>query len=359
MTALIMLLMVIFLFASCSNEVIPDGIKNESISCAYDFGDVSRIFDKFGRVSATSGTPRFFNGQIVTIGGVELYFNAYLVEYNSIVKEIADYVEGIEANNALMHQSYPNVRFNPTKKYVEIASYYYAGTIIPAFREVRVFSGNFMDTFDSDYWYAKSVNFSPDFSIDLSKGKYVRTGKDVNYTYVTMWKDPAPILNHEENVVEKEDGYSILTYYDSGEIRRETSFSFDLKKQSIAYYLITGELAAKEIVDGKGHLQITQEYTDGILASELFYDEEEYCFKSVEYDTITRTVSSVTEYTTIKDQLRSVRKTNTTFNSDGFKTGEIGYYLSGLKEYELVYDGTEECNCISETRWDEDGKIIS
>lgn len=354
MTTLIMLL-IVFLFASCSNEIeyeVPEEIKNESISCTYEFGDVNRIFDRSGQVSNTSGIPRFFSGQQVTIQGIELVFNAYLVEYNSIVKEIADYVEGIEANNALMHQPYPGVKYDPAKKYVEIASYYYAGTLIPAFREVRVFAGDYMKTFDSDYWYAKSVTFSPDFSIDISNQKFVRTGEVAIYRYGTMWTEVGPIMNHAENVVENEDGYSLFTYYDSGAIRRETVFSFDLQKQSVAYYLETGELAAKEILDGKGHLLIEQDYENGILSSEYYYDEEGYWTKGVEYDIFTGTVSSITEYTSVKERLTSVKRKSTSYNSDGYKTGEIAYNLSGAKEYESLYDGTESQQLLSTVKYE-------
>ena len=363
MTTLIILL-IVFLFASCSNEIeyeVPEEIKNESISCTYEFGDVNRIFDRSGQVSNTSGIPRFFSGQQVTIQGIELVFNAYLVEYNSIVKEIADYVEGIEANNALMHQPYPGVKYDPAKKYVEIASYYYAGTLIPAFREVRVFAGDYMKTFDSDYWYAKSVTFSPDFSIDISNQKFVRTGEVAIYRYGTMWTEVGPIMNHAENVVENEDGYSLFTYYDSGAIRRETVFSFDLKKQSVAYYLETGELAAKEILDGKGHLLIEQDYENGILASEHYYDEEGYWTKGVEYDIFTGTVSSIAEYTSVKERLTSVKRKSTSYNSDGYKTGEIAYNLSGAKEYESLYDGTESQQLLSTLKYEyyASGKTLS
>ena len=134
-------------------------------------GDVSKVFD-------STSSSRFVTGQIIdNFCGHTVKFEGNLVEYNSIKQEILDYVENLESNNALMHQNYNNVIYDATKKYVEFSSYtdISSGKIIRF--EIRVFFGNFLDTYNTNFWYAKSVSFNSTFTKGMDKGISVDFGE--------------------------------------------------------------------------------------------------------------------------------------------------------------------------------------
>ena len=134
-------------------------------------GDINKIY-------SSSTSSRFVTGQIIdNFCGHKVKFEGNLVEYNSIKKEILDYVEGLDSNNSLMHQNYENVSFDPTKKYVEFSSYTdtTSGKIVRF--EIRVFYGNFLETYKTDLWYAKSVMFNSSFTKDMNKNVKVDFGE--------------------------------------------------------------------------------------------------------------------------------------------------------------------------------------
>jgi hypothetical protein len=81
-------------------------------------------------------------------------------------------VEVLENNNALMHQDYASVVFDPNHKYVEMGLYLNNSTGNYDIVEIRVFYGNFLDTFNTEEsWYAKSVSFTGDFSQEYYSGR--------------------------------------------------------------------------------------------------------------------------------------------------------------------------------------------
>lgn len=198
----IVLLTVVFLclIVSCDSNSITtntnysSNTNQPSISQAEaiaKFGDVSRIYSASSsksiiRVPAETDQPRFFTGQkISNFRGYKLVeFEANLVEYNSIDPVILEYVEALESNNALMHQNYPGFTSEsiiPEKKYVEFATYTDVETGNTLFHEVRVFYGDFMDQYHKNFWYAKSVLFSSDLTIDVNLGVNVFTGENASY----------------------------------------------------------------------------------------------------------------------------------------------------------------------------------
>ena len=66
-----------------------------------------------------------------------------------------------------MHQSYENMEYDASKKYVELSSYTDTTTNNIVAFEVRIFWGNFMETYETEGWYAKSVTFTPDLKVDI------------------------------------------------------------------------------------------------------------------------------------------------------------------------------------------------
>lgn len=133
-------------------------------------GKVSKIYN-------SSSSSRFATGQIINdFYGHKVRFEACLVEYIAIKQEILDYVEGLERNNALMHQGYENVIYDSNKKYVEFASYTDTTTGKVVRFEIRVFFGNFLETYNTQGWYAKSVSFNSSFTKDLDSGRPVNFG---------------------------------------------------------------------------------------------------------------------------------------------------------------------------------------
>lgn len=160
-------------------------------------GDVNKVFE-------ASSSTRYVTGQIIeNFCGHTVNFEGNLVEYNSIKQNILDYVESLESNNALMHQNYENVTYDSTKKYVEFSSYTdtTSGKIIRF--EIRVFFGNFLDTYHTNYWYAKSVMFNSSFTKDMDKGTPVDFGEplgteDDEDTTTTI--DPVIQQNQEDKV---------------------------------------------------------------------------------------------------------------------------------------------------------------
>lgn len=160
-------------------------------------GDVSKVFE-------ASSATRFVTGQIINnFCGHTVKFEGNLVEYNSIKQQILDYVESLESNNALMHQNYENVTYDATKKYVEFSSYTdtTSGKIIRF--EIRVFFGNFLDAYNTNFWYAKSVMFNSSFTKDMDKGTSVDFGEPLGTEDdddATTNTDPVTTQNQEDKV---------------------------------------------------------------------------------------------------------------------------------------------------------------
>ncbi len=181
----------ISLFVACNNF-------NGNVKEQNDFTNHSEGMKYIGDINKIYSAPkaRFMTGQIIdNFLGHQVRFEGNLVEYNSIREEILDYVEGIESNNALMHQCYDNVTYDPNKKYVEVSSYTdtTSGKIVCF--EIRVFFGNFMETFNTDFWYAKSVLFNSNFTKDLDHGTTVDFGEPLETS-----GDVETIEDTEDNV---------------------------------------------------------------------------------------------------------------------------------------------------------------
>lgn len=152
---------VLIIFAGCNNVSNPDSGKIDYVAGMNYLGDVSRIY------KATSNA-RFMTGQIIPdYRGHKVRFEGNLVEYNSIKQNILDYVEKLENDNALMHQNYEDVDYDPGKKYVELACYTDTTTNKVIAYEVRLFSGNFREMYEEGLWYAKSVTFNSSFTWDI------------------------------------------------------------------------------------------------------------------------------------------------------------------------------------------------
>ena len=165
---IVAIMLLTLLAVSCSNlNSNIDGKVKLSDGIAY-LGDVNKIY---------SAPSRFATGQIIEgFFGHTVRFEGNLVEYNIIKPEILEYVESLNSNNALMHQNYENVVYNPTKKYVEFSSYTdtTSGKVVRF--EIRVFFGNFLETYQTDYWYAKSVMFNSSFTKDMDNNVAVNFG---------------------------------------------------------------------------------------------------------------------------------------------------------------------------------------
>jgi hypothetical protein len=123
------------------------------------------------KVYKPAASARFVSGQQVTINGQNFTFDGSLIEYTSINKELLNYVEALENNNALMNQPYESVIFDPNHKYVEMGLYLNNTTGKYDIVELRVFYGNFLDTYNTDFWYAKAVSFTSDFSREYYSGR--------------------------------------------------------------------------------------------------------------------------------------------------------------------------------------------
>lgn len=132
----------------------------------------STIYSTIGEVyKVYKPKSRFFTGQEVTIKGQNYTFDGNLVEYATVSQELLNYVEALEKNNALMHQAYESVVFDPDHKYVEMALYLNNSTGTYDIIEIRVFYGNFLETYNMDFWYAKSMSFTSDFSREFFSGR--------------------------------------------------------------------------------------------------------------------------------------------------------------------------------------------
>ena len=197
----LLVLIVCLLFSiSCSQDEVFNiktetaGTSEYTVLDAYNtLGDVNKIYTSSkGRslmyvpILEEKTSARFFSGQkIDDFRGYQVIFDACIVEYNSIDPVYLEYVESLENNNALMHQNYEGFSkdtIDPEKKYVEFASYYDVNTGEVLFHEIRIFFGNFMETYKKELWYAKSVLFSPDMQIDVDKRVNVLTGERETYS---------------------------------------------------------------------------------------------------------------------------------------------------------------------------------
>ena len=197
----LLVLIVCLLFSiSCSQDEVFNiktetaGTSEYTVLDAYNtLGDVNKIYTSSkGRslmyvpILEEKTSARFFSGQkIDDFRGYQVIFDACIVEYNSIDPVYLEYVESLENNNALMHQNYEGFSkdtIDPEKKYVEFASFYDVNTGEVLFHEIRIFFGNFMETYKNEFWYAKSVLFSPDMQIDVDKSVNVLTGESETYS---------------------------------------------------------------------------------------------------------------------------------------------------------------------------------
>ena len=183
------LVLAVVMMVSCDSDsaVVQSTSHSEAIGV---LGDVSTVYsadsDKGIVFFPTSdeSVSRYVTGQKVKIYGYNAIFEADLVEYNSLDPQVVKYVESLELANALMHQSYPGFTssvIDPDKTYVEFATYTDVETDKVICHEVRVFTGDFMDTFNTGSYYARSVTFSPDMTVDVNKHVNVFTGEASSY----------------------------------------------------------------------------------------------------------------------------------------------------------------------------------
>ncbi len=165
-------LALVVLLASCP------GINDDSINQSGDNFDNNKpillqptasmkLIGTINHVYGSSSDARFYTGQIMDgswLGCENVGFEGALVAYDDVEKELLDYVESKENNDAMMHQNYPGIEFDSNLKYVEFSTYTDLSTRKIVAYEIRVFWGNFMDTYNADGWYAKSAFFNSTFS---------------------------------------------------------------------------------------------------------------------------------------------------------------------------------------------------
>jgi len=161
-----------------------DPTMNQEILAAYKkAGKVSRVF------KSRAESARFFTGQIIDnlFGHTKVRFYGTLVEYDSLDESILSYVANLPQANALMHQGYDNVDYKADKTYVEFSTYTDVETDEIVAHEIRIFEGNFIDTFHTDFWYAKSVLFDPTMEIDLDRNVNIKTGEQLGGGSHNYW----------------------------------------------------------------------------------------------------------------------------------------------------------------------------
>ena len=232
---LVLLVVLASLFVSCDSE--PSGKANEikAHKEAFDaLGDVSRVFSASGAKEITvyfhADVERYVTGQELTTYGHKVRFEADIVEYNSIDQRILDYVDTLESTNALMHQNYPGFttdEIDPEKKYVEFATYTVIETGEVLFHEIRIFTGDYKNIYLSGNYYAKSVSFSPDLTVDIDRHIDVLTGERSDYRIPQGTVQTTTVnkqLEMKETSVRKEefallgDVNKVYAWYDGDEI---------------------------------------------------------------------------------------------------------------------------------------------
>ena len=174
---------IVFGTMSCSNVLSATNPVEESIvsynAIANRLGDVSRIIK-----DNSNSAARFVTGQLVEVVTQEedlivngvwrthtCEFEGHLVEYNTVNQNILNYVSGMEVN-AAMHQGHGMEPgdFCDDKIYVELSTYRDVETGKVWRNEIRIFNGS--DVWDPNrqsIWYAKSVMFNGDFTMDVDK----------------------------------------------------------------------------------------------------------------------------------------------------------------------------------------------
>lgn len=229
-----------------------DAQLTEDEAIAAKLGNVSTIYYSAARYAEDQIIPDFR-------GYKQVRFHSILVEYHDIFSVYDDYIvsyaKRLEGNNALMHHSYAGQTYKADKTYVEIATYTDVATNKPVAREIRVFNGNFMEEYENNFWYAKSVLVSPLLQVDLEKGLYIATGtpvkaddpfgKTLNDGYaISLREDWMSILGEVSNVYAETDDDGNLKEYvftnKAGEQVRSCSLLIEYKsltdgtKQSFA-----------------------------------------------------------------------------------------------------------------------------
>ena len=279
----------LFCFFSCNmmnntmNNRYMSSKKNYEPTNHYSIQEAEEEIGVVNQVFYSQNTARFFTDQIIKnlFGFAEVKFYGELVEYNSVDKKILDYVESLESNNAAMHQSYQNMTYDASKKYVELSSYTDTSTNEIVAYEVRIFWGNFMETFRTEGWYAKSVTFTPDLKVDIYAGKNIETGESVRY-----WGTTANNTNYTKTrTTKKTNEYpallnkfgtisAVYTNYDKdGEIEKITYD--DGTQRFTSYYAEYSVLDTKVInyFSNKNYLSLLQSSYDVNEDSTKYYIE--------------------------------------------------------------------------------------
>ena len=175
---------------SCAQEPVRKAVNATDLKPAIEkFGDVEQIYEKSASRFATGETVLNYKGND------SLVFIANLVEYNSLTKVFADYVETITAEpNAAPHQGYM-VTYDSRKKYVEFCAYVNKTTGEVVEYEIRVFNGDFINK--SGEWNAKSCDFNNTLTRDVTNNRDVDFGFALDVLVLDPDKLPTSELTYD------------------------------------------------------------------------------------------------------------------------------------------------------------------
>ena len=175
---------------SCAQEPVKKAVNATDLKPAIEkFGDVEQIYEKSASRFATGETVLNYKGND------SLVFIANLVEYNSLTKVFADYVETITAEpNAAPHQGYM-VTYDSSKKYVEFCAYVNKTTGEVVEYEIRVFNGDFINK--SGEWNAKSCDFNNTLTRDVTNNRDVDFGFALDVLVLDPDKLPTSELTYD------------------------------------------------------------------------------------------------------------------------------------------------------------------
>ena len=289
--------LMLLVLCSCAQEPEKKAVNATDLTPVIEkLGDVKQVYEK--------SSSRFVTGETILNykGNDSLVFIGNLVEYNSLTKVFADYVETITVkNNALAHQHY-NVVYDKDKKYVEFCAYVNKTTGEVVEYEIRVFSGNFIN--QSGDWYAKSCHFNNTMTRDITNKKDV----DFGFALDVLVLDP-------DNLPTSEYTYNCKT----GEVTTSDSGSDDVEAAVPVYDPTLAEeveAAAKRIGviaemydDGKA---VYETYTNKRGVTKAFY----VC---------------MAEYSSVND--RFTKLFDTSFNAEGLNAmNMIGHSGFGGKD---------------------------
>lgn len=127
-------------------------------------------------------------------------------------------------------------------------------------------------------------------------------------------------------------------------------------KRVIIYLLIALFIFAFASCEKKHTLELESKYnSDGYLTKITNYYASGERSETIYDGTSQQRALSGTDY----NESGNVTSTRVyEYNSDGYLTKATGYYASGVKKYEIIYDGTSK-RWLSNTAYDESGNVTS